>query len=285
MHKFENIASRLRDNAAAVEGALDAYYSPTPDAEVSLVEAQRYGILGGGKRIRAFLTMECARLLGGTAEAAMPYACALEMIHASSLIHDDMECMDNDAMRRGKPAVHTKYGEGMALIAGDAMCVKAFEVAVANEYASPESNARAVAILASAAGERGMLAGQAVDLAAATTRLSLDEIRRLHSLKTGRLFRAAAALGCTAAGADATDARYASLTKYAENIGLAFQIVDDILDFESGERELNSFLSFTSLDEAKIYAASLASQAVEALCGIDDGTLAELADYLSVRKY
>lgn len=290
MSEFKNttnipISARLAESARTVEGALDACYAYTPEADEYLVRVQRYGILGGGKRIRAFLVMESARLLGARAETALPYACAIEMMHASSLIHDDMECMDNDAVRRGRPAVHTEFGEAMALISGDAMCVKAFATAVNNPHASPVSNARAVAILAEGAGECGMLAGQTLDTLAAEKKLSESEIVRLHKFKTGKLISASVRLGCIAAGESTESERCLALVRYAENIGLAFQIIDDILDFESGERELNSFLSFATVDEARARAQELTSEACEAVREIDDGTLADLAQYLLSRKY
>ncbi len=284
MPEFENIKTLLLENAKTLEEALDACFAPDPSANVKLVEVQKYGILGGGKRIRAFLTLESARLLGAARSAALPYACALEMIHASSLVHDDMECMDNDELRRGRAAVHTEYGEAMALISGDAICVKAFGTAATNPHIDPATNAHAVAILAESAGECGMLAGQTVDIFAASTQLTPEEIIELHSLKTGKLVCAAVKLGCLAAGVPESDEKCLSLVKYAKNIGLAFQITDDILDFENGEHELNSVLSFMSVEEAREYANKLTSEAIEAVKNIDDGTLSELAKYLLVRK-
>lgn len=284
MSEFENIKTLLLENGKTLERALDECYAPDPSANERLIEVQRYGILGGGKRIRAFLTLESARLLGAEKNAALPYACALEMIHASSLVHDDMECMDNDETRRGRAAVHTEYGEAMALISGDAMCVKAFGTAATNPHTDFVTNAQAVAILAESAGERGMLAGQTVDIFAASTQLNPEEIIDLHSLKTGRLICAAVKLGCLAAGVSESDEKCLSLVKYAKNIGLAFQITDDILDFENGEHELNSVLSFMSTEEAREYANKLTEEAIEAVRDIDDGTLSELARYLLVRK-
>lgn len=283
---LENIKKKLSDNASAVESALSAYYSCADRDYSSLIEAERYGVLGGGKRIRAFLTLTVARLFGADENAAMPYACAIEMVHASSLVHDDMPCMDNDDMRRGKPSTHKAFGETLALLAGDALLVKAFETALSNPYLISSVNAVAAHRLALASGDRGMLAGQTVDTACESGGVSdLNKLIKLHGLKTGRLICASAELGCLAAGLSGDDERYGAVTHYAENIGLAFQIIDDILDFEAGERESNSFLAFMTVEEARAYAKEITESAKRAIAAYDDGTLCELADYLTVREY
>lgn len=282
---FENIKDKLSHNAEVIESALLKYYSFTDKDYQSLIEAQRYGILGGGKRIRASLALEICKIFGGDLKAVIPYACAIEMIHASSLIHDDMPCMDNDDMRRGKPATHKAYGETLALISGDAMLVYAFETAIKNPYFDASVNARAVKILAESTGNQGMLAGQAIDTIAGKNKLDFEALSRLHKLKTGKLISASAKLGCLAAGVSENDKKYVAAVRYAEDIGLAFQIIDDILDYQEGKRELNSFLSFMSLDEAKEYANKLTQNGISAISLYDDGTLTELSHFLTAREY
>ena len=282
---FENIKEKLSQNAILIENALDDYYNYSDNDYASLIEAQRYGLLGGGKRIRAFLVLELCRLFGGEVKGAIPYACAIEMIHASSLIHDDMPCMDNDDFRRGKPSTHKAFGETIALISGDAMLTNAFETAIKNPYLTENSNAKAVLILAESTGNHGMLAGQAIDTVAGQSKLNFETLLRLHKLKTGKLISASAKLGCLAADVSATDEKYMAAVKYAENIGLAFQIIDDILDYKEGKRELNSFLSFMSLEDAQNYANDLTESGIEAIRSYDDGSLTELALYLTKREY
>ena len=282
---FENIKEKLSQNAILIENALDDYYNYSDNDSASLIEAQRYGLLGGGKRIRAFLVLELCRLFGGEIKQAIPYACAIEMIHASSLIHDDMPCMDNDDMRRGKPATHKAFGETLALIAGDAMLVNAFEVAVSNPSFDASVNAIAVKILAESSGNQGMLAGQAIDTLGATKKLDFETLVCLHKLKTGKLISASAKLGCLAAGVDIENDKYIAILRYSQNIGLAFQIVDDILDYQDGKIEFNSFLSFMNLEEAKAYANELTQSGIEAISSFDDGTLVDLANYLTAREY
>ena len=280
-----DIKEKLNCNAKLVETTLETYYNYSyPDFQ-QLIEAQKYGLLGGGKRIRAFIVLEVSRLFSGNIAPALPYACAIEMIHASSLIHDDMPCMDDDDMRRGKPSTHKKFGESLALLSGDAMMVKAFEVTVKNSNLSSLANTKAIEILAESAGDCGMLAGQTMDIRAASENLDFDTLVKLHKLKTGKLISASAKLGCLAAGIDENDERCVSAIKYAENVGLAFQIIDDILDYNEGKRELNSFLSFMSVEEAKKYALDLTESGIGAISHYDDGTFSELAKYLIVREY
>lgn len=282
---FENIKGKLSQNSTVIEKALSGYYDFSDKDYASLIEAQRYGLLDGGKRIRAFLVLEFCRILGGESKNAVPYACAIEMIHASSLIHDDMPCMDNDDMRRGKPATHKAYGETLALISGDAMLAYAFEIAIKNPCLNVNINAKAVEILAESTANHGMLAGQAIDTVAGKNKLEFETLLRLHQLKTGKLISASAKLGCVAAGISNDDDKYYAAVKYAEDIGLAFQIMDDILDYQEGKKELNSFLSFMSVDEAKIYVNKLTQNGILAISPYDDGTLTELAHYLTAREY
>lgn len=280
-----DIKERLKVNAEVVEKALESYYGENDADFQKLIDAQKYGLLGGGKRIRALLALELCRIFSGDCDLAIPYACAIEMIHASSLIHDDMPCMDNDDIRRGKPSTHKQFGESMALLSGDAMMIKAFKVIADNSKLSAQSNIKAIGILAESTGDTGMLAGQTIDIKAATEKLDFEMLVKLHKLKTGKLITASAKLGCVAAGIFENDERYNASVKYAESVGLAFQIVDDILDYQEGKRELNSFMSFMSVEEATKYALDLTELGISAITPYDDGVLTELAKYLIVREY
>ena len=282
---MSDIKNKLISNSDLMENELAAYFDYSNSDTQPIIDAQRYSILGGGKRIRAFLVLEVCRLFSLDNKSAIPYACAIEMVHTSSLIHDDMPCMDDDDMRRGKPSTHKQFGQALALLSGDAMLAKAFEIVATNPYVSCSDNIRAVEVLALSTGDRGMLGGQTIDIEASEKKLDFDKLVRLHKLKTGKLISASAKLGCIAAGISENDERYLCAVKYAENVGLAFQIIDDILDFEEGKRELNSFLSFMSVEEARKFAIELTSSGIEAISAYDDGTLTQLAEYLTVRKY
>ena len=286
----------MHRNAVLTEDALRKYYTDDPDLQ-SLLDAERYSLFAGGKRIRPMLTLEFCRMLGGEDAAALPFACAVEMIHTYSLIHDDLPCMDNDDMRRGKPTNHKVFGESTALLAGDSLLTGAFEAVASNRAVSPETAVKAVAYLSGCAGRYGMVGGQIMDLEGEHKTLTLDELLKLHSLKTGALISAAAVMGALAAGVELTDPCMADVVTYAENIGLAFQIVDDILDCTGDEatlgkrvgtdakHEKNTFMSFYSLEEAQFYADRLTQDAIEAVRkypGSD--ALAALAEWLAKRK-
>lgn len=200
-----------------------------------IAQAARYSLLGGGKRVRAVLVLSACRLAGGNAETAADYAAALEMLHCYSLIHDDLPCMDNDDMRRGRPSCHKQYGEATALLAADALVTAAFEV-IANAPLPAESRVEAAAILGRAAGARGMLYGQELDKRFEREPASEEQLLELHRHKTGALILAGVQMGCAAActGSTVRDA----LERYAREIGLVFQIVDDLLDVTSTEETL-----------------------------------------------
>ncbi len=286
----------LHRNATMTEDAMRKYYVEDKDIQV-LLDSERYSLFAGGKRIRPTLTLEFCRLFGGEDAAALPFACAVEMIHTYSLIHDDLPCMDNDDMRRGKPTNHKVFGETTALLAGDSLLTGAFEVAASNTEAGAETAAKAVAYLASSAGRYGMVGGQVMDLEGERKRLTLDELLKLHSLKTGALISAASVLGALAAGVSFTDACMEDVVTYAENIGLAFQIVDDILD-QTGDAEAlgknvgvdaehqkNTFLSFYTVEQAQFYADRLTQDAISAIRKYPNSeTLCALAEWLATRK-
>lgn len=286
----------MNRDATMTEDAMRKYYTNDQDIQI-LLDSEQYSLFAGGKRIRPMLTLAFCRLFGGEDAAALPFACAVEMIHTYSLIHDDLPCMDNDEMRRGKPTNHKVYGETTALLAGDSLLTGAFEVAASNTVAGAEISAKAVAYLASCAGRYGMIGGQIMDLEGEKKKLSLDQLLKLHSLKTGALISAAAVMGALAAGVDFQDGRMEDVVTYAENIGLAFQIVDDVLDRIGDSKELgknvgsdaanekNTFLSFYSVDEAKFYAERLTREAIHAIQKYDDSeVLCALAEWLASRK-
>ena len=286
----------LHRDAVMTEDAMRKCYTEDEDL-ATLLNSERYSLFAGGKRIRPALTLEFCRLFGGEDEAALPFACAVEMIHTYSLIHDDLPCMDNDDLRRGKPTNHKVFGETMALLAGDSLLTGAFEVAASNQAAGAEISAMAVAYLAQNAGRYGMVGGQVIDLEGEHKKLTLDQLIKLHSMKTGALISAAAVMGALAAGVTLTDPRMRDVVTYAENIGLAFQIVDDILD-QTGdaamlgknigvdaEHNKNTFLSFYSVEQAQFYADRLTAEAITALRkypGSD--TLCSIAEWLAERK-
>ena len=286
----------LHRNATLTENALREYYTDDADLQV-LLDAERYSLFAGGKRIRPTLVLEFCRMFGGEDEAALPFACAVEMVHTYSLIHDDLPCMDDDDLRRGKPTNHRVFGEGVAVLAGDALLTGAFEVAATNTAAGAETCAMAVAYLANCAGRYGMIGGQIMDIEGEKRTLSQDEILRLQSLKTGALFSAASVLGALAAGVRMDDPAMEYVIKYAENTGLVFQIVDDILDRRGNEETLgkrvgvdeahhkNTFLSFLTVEEAEFYADRLTSEACGAIRRFPGSeALVSLAEWLMKRE-
>ena len=288
-----NIADILSERALEIERALEGCFDPSDTS--TLTEAMRYALLGGGKRIRAFLTLSFAEMFGGCAEATMPYACAIEMVHAYSLIHDDLPCMDDDDMRRGKPSCHKKFGEAIALLAGDSLLTLAFRTVAANRTVSDRSVRRATEALSNLAGYHGMCRGQEIDILHEA--LSYDDLRKLHSLKTGALIEAACLLGVFAANDTPTEETLRRIKDYAQNLGLAFQIHDDILDVTSSTEELGkpvgsderndkrTVTSFMGLDAAmdeEYRVTRLAIDAVSEYPGSD--VLSQLAIWLMSRK-
>ena len=245
-------------------------------AHEQIAQAARYSLLGGGKRIRAVLALAACELGGAAPEKALDYACALEMLHCYSLIHDDMPCMDNDDFRRGRPSCHKQFGESTALLAADALVTAAFEV-IAHADLPAESRVEAAALLAKAGGARGMLYGQELDKHYEITRASEEQLLELHRNKTGALIIAAVELGCTAA--NAAPALRAALVQYAAEVGLVFQIVDDILDVTSTTEELGkpvgsvaandqtTLITRAGLDGARALAKSHNDAALAALDG------------------
>ena len=299
MEKNVNELARavLREDAAAVESFLGGLYTEGGRCDRALDESAAYSLMAGGKRVRPALVMEFCHLYGGDIEAAIPFAAALEMIHTFSLIHDDLPCMDDDDMRRGRPTNHKVFGEAIALLAGDALVIDAFGVAAGNSLVSSEARAEAVRLLSSAAGSVGMVRGQVMDMFGEENKLDEGELTLLHARKTGALIRVAAQLGCLAAGCHPESDDMRSAVAYAERIGLAFQIVDDVLDATSTAEILgksvggdaahgkNTFLSFYSVKDAEAYARRLTDEAITEISGREGSErLCALASYLAVRQ-
>ncbi|MBQ8345643.1 MAG: polyprenyl synthetase family protein [Clostridia bacterium] len=295
---IRTLEQAIADNSDRMETVLAACFPPEEDSVPLLLEAEQYSLLGGGKRIRPFLVNEFCRLYGGDIQASVPFAAALEMIHCYSLIHDDLPCMDDDDMRRGKPSNHKQYGYANALLAGDALLTKAFETAATNTKVSCELSLEAVRVLAHCAGEEGMIAGQVMDLMGETEPLELEELLVLHSKKTGALMECAALLGCLAAGyqPDTKEAQAAAL--YARKIGVAFQVIDDVLDVVGDQDVLGknvgtdeehaktTFLTYFDVDGARAYAENLTAEAVSALSDVAGSErLTDLAVYLLNRTH
>lgn len=293
-----NITEKIKINSELTENALRSYCKSGDGDLQELFDSEAYSLLGGGKRIRPFIVNEVCAALGGSVEVSMPFAAALEMIHTYSLIHDDLPCMDDDDMRRGKPTNHKVFGYSTALLAGDALLTKAFLTAASNPFADDKMRAEAVRLLGEAAGECGMIGGQIIDLAGETRRLTQDQLMRLHRLKTGALIRCAARLGALAAGYGEGSHEAMDAEKYADGIGLAFQVIDDILDATStaeeigksvgGDAEHNktTFLTYFDVEGAREYAKELTDESVKAISlWKNNETLKELACYLLDRKY
>ena len=287
----------LTEDAKAVEALLDTLYRGGGRCDAVLDESERYSLMAGGKRVRPALTLEFCRLFGGDVADALPFAAAVEMIHTFSLIHDDLPCMDNDDLRRGRPTNHKVFGEAYALLAGDGMALDAFGMLVSNSRVNPALLVEAVTLLSSASGSEGMVRGQIMDMFGEEHALSYEELLSLHARKTGALIRVAAQLGCLAAGYRRGSAEMTAAEGYAERIGLAFQVIDDILDATStpellgksvggdADHNKNTFLSFSTVAEAEAYADSLTAEAI-ALIKPYAGSerLVALAEYLAVRK-
>jgi farnesyl diphosphate synthase len=292
-----NFESWSRRELDAVEAALEAWVPA--DAPAGLGHAMRYGVLDGGKRLRPLLVMASCAALEGDSAAALRAAVAVELIHAYSLVHDDMPCMDNDVLRRGKPTVHVRFGEAQAMLAGDAMQALAFEVLTPETGMAPALQARLVGLLARAAGHTGMAGGQAIDLASIGRTLDEGALRDMHRRKTGALLQASVMMGAACGGVDAAGPTWAALADYGAAVGLAFQVVDDILDVTQESETLGktagkdvhsnkpTYVSALGLAAARRHAEELRSQAHSALArsGLGDaGWLAILADKVVERE-
>jgi farnesyl diphosphate synthase len=284
-----------RTQLDSVESALSAWVPGM--APAGLGQAMRYGVLDGGKRLRPLLVLAAAQAVGGPNEAALRAACAVELIHAYSLVHDDMPCMDNDVLRRGKPTVHVQFGEAQAMLAGDAMQALAFEVLTPDEGVEPALQARLCSLLARSAGHAGMAGGQAIDLASIGVSLGEQALRDMHHRKTGALLQASVLMG--AACGDCAGQAWQALADYGDAVGLAFQVVDDILDVTQASETLGktagkdmhnnkpTYVTVLGLEAARRHARELRENAHAALArsGLEDVTwLSQLADRVVERE-
>lgn len=276
---------------AAIEQYLEGLFS-TDKPYGRLQEAMRYSLLSGGKRIRPVLTLELARLGGIDWHLALPYACALELVHTYSLIHDDLPCMDDDDLRRGKPTCHKAYGETLAVLAGDALQPEAFRLIAEAPCMSAESRVEAIRVLSHAAGADGMVAGQVIDTLCGVS--TQQELTGMYRLKTGVMISAAAELGCVASGMPAAMRQQA--IAFADELGLAFQIRDDMLDVIGNADEFGkpigsdkdegkvTYVDLLGLDDCGKLVHELTEQAVSAVSDLDrDGFLTALAESLTER--
>ena len=287
----------IKENKALIEVELEKLYTADSSPASKLYEAERYSLLAGGKRIRPSLVIESCRMLGGDIEAAIPFAEAVEMIHTYSLIHDDLPCMDDDDMRRGNPTCHKVYGEAIATLAGDGLLTDAFSVCVMNPHVTGDCAATAVALLSGAAGSFGMVKGQVTDLYGESNYLTEEELVELHLGKTGAMICVSVQLGALAAGIAPNDERVEKLTAFAQRIGLAFQIIDDVLDATASEEVLGksvgsdkdknktTFLSFFTVEQARAQAEDMTSSAIKQIADIEGSErLISLALYLCDRE-
>ena len=290
---FPQYATPLR---SLVDEAL-GIYSVLPDGCPSLLgDAIRYSLLAPGKRLRPILVLMASEACGGTRDAAMPAACAVEMVHAYSLIHDDLPAMDDDDLRRGRPTCHKKYGEAMAILAGDALLTLAFEV-LAKAVRPPEVAGKCCAILAEAAGASRLVGGQADDVSGALAHLGIDALESIHHRKTGAMIEVSLRLGATLAGADPV--RTAALKQFGRSLGLAFQITDDLLDVAGEEAAVGkrvgkdlgrgklTFPGLLGVEQSRRRAEQLVAEACEALepLGPRGDNLKSLAQYVLERNH
>lgn len=286
----------LVEDAKLVEALLGTLYLSNGRCDGLLYSSARYSLMAGGKRVRPALVLEFCRLFGGRVDDALSFAAAVEMIHTWSLIHDDLPAMDNDDLRRGRPTNHKVFGEAVAILSGDGMAMDAYKILVSNNNISCNIRVEAVRLLSEASGESGMVRGQIIDIFGESNRLSLEELLTLHAYKTGALIRVSAQLGALSAGYLPGSPEMCAAEGYAEKIGLAFQVVDDILDVTSTAEKLgksvggdvehnkNTFLTFYSIDEAWDYARRLTDEAIGYISSYPGGErLAAVANYLAVR--
>ena len=281
---------------AKIDARLDILLNESDKKYNEVVKAARYSILSSGKRIRPILMLEFYKLCGGNDDCAYNFACALEMIHTYSLIHDDLPCMDNDDFRRGKPSCHKQFGETMALLAGDALLTEAFNAASRTIGIPSERIVEAMTVLSANAGISGMIGGQVIDLSN-TDSISADDTLEMYKLKKGDLINSATVCGAILAGAD--DEKKAAAAEYAEKLGLAFQIIDDILDAEGDEAVLGKPVGSDSKNDKKTLVArygvekcrqladDFTKEALSALDKFDGdkGNLVAITEFLLLRKY
>ena len=267
-------------SAQAIEQALIERFAAQTDVPECLLAPMRYATLGGGKRMRGLMVLGAAHAVGVSEGSAMSAACAVEAMHAYSLVHDDLPCMDDDALRRGKPTCHIQFGEAMAMLAGDALQTLAFEW-LADSPLRETQKFRQMAVLAKASGARGMAGGQAIDLSVVGQTIKIDELLTMHRLKTGALIAASVKLGALCCE-NITEKQLAALERFSQSIGLAFQVIDDIIDVEADSATLGktagkdaqnnkpTTVSLLGLEQARQTAHALANEAIESLSIFDE---------------
>jgi Geranylgeranyl pyrophosphate synthase len=293
--KFD-LKSYLDERRKRVDQALADFIPPTTQWPERLHESMRYSLCAGGKRLRPILAFAAAEAVGKPFELVLPAACALEMIHTYSLIHDDLPAMDDDDLRRGQPTNHKVFGEAVAILAGDSLLTEAFEVLAKSAHnGQAEATLEVVRRIAMASGSLGMAGGQALDLMSEKKKISLQELEQLHRHKTGKLIQVSVEAGAILAGA--SKRQLESLSRYGECIGLSFQIADDVLDIEGGEeigKDIGSdvanqkatYPALMGLEESKRMAAVLTEEALAVLADFDERAdpLREIARYVVYRK-
>ena len=286
----------LEEKIIEVNKSLEKFIEEKDNPQATIYKAMNYSIHAGGKRIRPVILISVAELLGASRESVMPYACAIEMIHTYSLIHDDLPCMDNDDLRRGKPTNHKVYGEALAVLAGDALLNKAFEIILKNSQLSPNMTLAALSEIADAAGTEGMIGGQVIDIESENKQIDAVTLMTLHLHKTAALIMASAKVGALLAGGSRED--LTNFEEFARYLGIAFQIKDDILDVcgdaeklgkntgVDDEKNKSTFVKIYGLEQSENLLSDYTQKAIDSLSSYGDaaGFLSELARFLLKRE-
>ncbi|MGN1329697.1 MAG: polyprenyl synthetase family protein [Eubacterium sp.] len=288
--EFRNI---LNNDIKKVEHSLLSFLPDAKDGQEEIVQAMEYSLSNGGKRLRPVFTLEFAKACGGSRDDSLPFACAIEFVHTYSLIHDDLPCMDNDDMRRGKPSCHKAFSEATALLAGDALLTHAFDI-VSSVDLSDDKIAAAVGLLAQNSGVCGMIGGQVIDLKYESEDPTIKQLINVYRMKTGALISAACLLGCISAGA--TDGQLAAASKFAYSLGIAFQIQDDILDIVGDESKLGkpvgsdaennktTYATLVGIEKAKNDVKALTESAVAQLSHFENTEFLEKLAYSLINR-
>lgn len=288
--EFTNV---LNNDIRKVNHSLLSFLPDAKDGQDEVVKAMEYSLINGGKRIRPVLALEFAKACGGSRDDCLALACALEYVHTYSLIHDDLPCMDDDDMRRGKPSCHKQFGEATALLAGDALLTHAFDIVASSDLPS-EIKASAISLLAQNAGVCGMIGGQVIDLIYEKKNPNINQLLTVYKMKTGALISAACLMGCISAGA--SDEQIAAASKFAYSLGIAFQIQDDILDIIGDEQKLGkpigsdaennktTYATLVGIEKAKSDVKTLTDAAIEQLKYFENTEFLELLSYKLVNR-
>lgn len=292
---MRNMKNELKDRIKIIDDALDKYLPEKSNPQSVIYQAMRYSVFAGGKRLRPILMTETAKMCGGVISDVMPFACAMEMIHTYSLIHDDLPAMDNDDLRRGMPTSHIKFGEATAILAGDALLNKAFET-VLTHCSRTADTMRALEVMAKSSGTEGMIGGQIVDMESEDREIDVERLRYIHLLKTGAIIRSSCVIGAVMAGADEKEIE--AVDVYGSNLGTAFQIRDDILDVTGNEESLgkpigsdeksgkNTYVKLLGLEKSEELVREYSKKSIDALAIFGDKAdfLIRLTNYLVNRN-